>query len=589
MSATPENRGTIENTATRADPMTPEQHADLVARGFLGEFEILGRLGEGALSHVYLARQTSLGRRVALKVSKGLGGELTEGPLLAGLEHDHIVKVFSAFADTATGARGLCLQYVPGADLGTLIRTVHAASSPPVSGRALLDALDATAKGEAGFDPVALRDRDALSGDEFMQAVCRLGERLAEALAFAHARGVLHCDIKPANILVTRYGRPMLADFNVSFDRTREDSQTLGGTLPYMAPEHRAAMRNSGGWVDERSDIYSLGVVLHELATGVRPVEDPKALGRVPRELAAVIRRCLETDPSHRYQSGAELAAALAGARRLMAAQRDLPAAGRVGRWVIAHPGWALALAAVVPHIAATIVNIAYNAVNIVYNTAERFRFTPEQERAFPWVILGINSVAYPVCVGGACLLCWRIANAFRRNDIDEARRRVLHLGWWAIGLATIGWLPCGILFPLALDLAAGPVAWQTYAHFLVSFSLAGLIGVVFSYLGIEYVAFRSLFPRLGNPDTYSAGKFWKELRPLTTPFGLMLLLACAVPLTGAVLLIVFAEGAMTLGFRLLVAGLIGAGVAGVAVAERLTRLLRELAAVWERDAGEVD
>jgi hypothetical protein len=141
--------------------------------------------------------------------------------------------------------------------------------------------------------------------------------------------------------------------------------------------------------------------------------------------------------------------------------------------------------------------------------------------------------------------------------------------------------LPGAIVFPLVLDVAAGPIGWPMYAHFAVSFTLAGLIGVVFSYLAIEYVAFRALFPRLGNPDGYSPARAWAELRPLTAPFGFFLLLACAVPLAGAVLLIVLADGPMTLGFRLLVAGLIGAGVAGVGIAERVTRKLRELAAVW--------
>ena len=333
MSSSPENRGTVENTVTKADPLTPEQHDDPVARGFLGEFEILGKLGEGALSQVYLARQSSLGRSVALKLNKGTGTDLGEGPLLAGLEHDHIVKVFSAVHDPATGSRGLCLQYVPGADLGTVIRHIHESGQLPHSGKAILAALDAHRKGEAPFDPVALRDRDGLAGDDFSQAVCRLGQRLAEALAFAHARGVLHCDIKPANILVTPYGRPMLADFNVSFDRARNPSPTLGGTLPYMAPEHRAALKASGGWVDERCDIYSLGVVLHELATGLRPNMHPDALDRVPRELAAVIHRCLEFEPTARYQTAAALAAALAGAWQLLAARCAAPsgANGPVG------------------------------------------------------------------------------------------------------------------------------------------------------------------------------------------------------------------------------------------------------------------
>ena len=582
MSSPHENRATVESAATRLDPESLAGQTSAGVRRVIGEFEIIELLGEGAMAHVYLARQTSLGRLVALKINKRTGGELPEGPLLAGLEHDHIVKVFSTVLDAETGARGLCLQYIAGADLGTVIHAIHDGKYPPTSGRAVLDALDANARGEAGFDPASLRDREALAGDDFAQAVCRLGARLAEALAFAHARGVLHCDIKPANVLVTRYGRPMLADFNVSFDRARVPTP-MGGTLPYMSPEHYLAMfRQPGGRVDERSDIYSLGVVLHELATGVLPARDRDPLAAVPRELAVVIRRCLEADAARRYQSAGELAAALSGASQLLAARRALPAPGPIGRWVLAHPAGALAAAAVVPHIIATLVNIAYNRAQIPFASAE-------QKHAFFWrVIPGYNLIAYLVCVGTACWLCWKIAQALRRSAVDEARGRVRNLGWWAIGLAALGWLPGGVVFPLAIDRLAGGVTLEMYAHFAVSFTLAGLIGIVFSYLLIEYVAFRALFPRLGNPDGYSPAAAWAELRPLTVPFGLMLLLACAVPLAGAVLLIVFADERMTLGFRLLVATLIGVGVAGVGIAERVTRRLRELAAIWRHDAGKL-
>lgn len=580
MSSEHENRATVEAAATRLDTEALAGQTSAGVRRTIGEFEIVELLGEGAMAHVYLARQTSLGRLVALKINKRTGGELPEGPLLAGLEHDHIVKVFSTVLDAETGARGLCLQYIAGADLGTVIHGIHDGKYPPVSGRAVLDALDASARGEAGFDPASLRDREALAEEDFAQAVCRLGARLAEALAFAHARGVLHCDIKPANVLVTRYGRPMLADFNVSFDRARIPTP-VGGTPPYMAPEHCLAMfRQPGGRVDERSDIYSLGVVLHELATGTLPARDRDPLERVPRELAAVIRRCLEADATRRYQTAEELAAALAGARHLLSVRRALPAPGPIGRWVLAHPAGALAAAAVVPHIIATLVNIAYNEAQIPFATAE-------QKRAFiRWVIPGYNSIAYPVCVGTACWLCWRIARSLRRGEVDDARSRVRNLGWWAIGIAALGWLPGGVIFPLAIDRIVGGVTPAMYAHFAVSFTLAGLIGIVFSYLLIEYVAFRALFPRLGNPDGYSPARAWAELRPLTAPLGVMLLLACAVPLAGAVLLIAFADERMTLGFRLLVATLIGVGVAGVGIAERVTRRLRELAAIWRHNAG---
>jgi serine/threonine protein kinase len=176
----------------------------------VGDFEIVSKLGEGSFGQVFLARQVSLGRYVALKVVRGqYAGDRGEGQLLAGLEHDHIVKVFSAFADPASGMHGLCLQYVPGADLGVVIRRVYEGGRVPESGRALLAALDAARRGDPGFDPAALRDREALATDDFAQAVCRIGGRLAEALAFAHANGVLHCDIKPGNILLTPYGRPI--------------------------------------------------------------------------------------------------------------------------------------------------------------------------------------------------------------------------------------------------------------------------------------------------------------------------------------------------------------------------------------------
>jgi hypothetical protein len=163
-------------------------------------------------------------------------------------------------------------------------------------------------------------------------------------------------------------------------------------------------------------------------------------------------------------------------------------------------------------------------------------------------------------------------------------RRRARRLGAQVATLGAVGWFPGGLLVPLANDAAAGPLPWQTYAHFAVSFTLAGLIAVVFSYLGIQYVVFRALLPRLGNPDSYTPAKMWAEVKPLTAPFGPLVMVACGVPLLGAVLLLTLEHGAMSFGFRLLVVALIGLGVVGVGLAERLVRRLRQLAAVWQAD-----
>jgi len=581
----------------------------------IGEFVILSKLGEGTFGQVFLARQLSLGREVALKVTRPAsdkfdGSSTSDGPcetspsdararnegqLLAGLEHDNIVKVFSEFNDKETGARGLCLQYVPGADLGSIIKQVFAEGQRPESGTAILTALDTTRRGVAGFDPSALRDREALGTDNFAQAVCRIGARLAEALAYAHTRGILHCDIKPGNILLTPYGRPMLADFNVGFDRTRQTPAAgeVGGTIAYMAPEHRAAVFGfSWGQVDERCDVFSLGIVLHELVTGKRPppvkrdeftASDPVLEG-VPRELASVIRRCLETVPENRYQNASELASALNAAWQLLAVRRALPPPVPAARWITRHPVLAMTLAAVLPHIPATVVNIGYNAVQIELNDS--------QKQAFVYLILGYNLLAYPVCAGTAAYLIWKIKrgvdslDTLPGSEVDALRGRVLRIGWWVVALGSLGWFSGGIVFPLVIDLVAGGFDWQMYAHYLVSFTLAGLIAVVFSYLAIQAVVLRALLPNLGNPDTYSPAKMWAEVKPMTLAFGPFLMLASAVPLTGAVLLIALTDGMMTLGFRLLVAGLIGMGVAGVGIAERLTARLRLLAAVWNRDGG---
>ena len=101
---------------------------------------------------------------------------------------------------------------------------------------------------EVDFDPASLRDRDVLARSDYLTSVCRLGARMAEALAFAHARGILHCDVKPANILLNRYGRPLLADFNVSVrSRAEDEPHPMGGTLLYMAPEQLAAFSHLPG------------------------------------------------------------------------------------------------------------------------------------------------------------------------------------------------------------------------------------------------------------------------------------------------------------------------------------------------------
>ncbi len=308
----------------------------------VGEFEIIRLLGEGAFGKVFLARQTSLDREVAVKITADLG---LEGRTMARLEHAHVVQVYSETVDESLGIRLLCMQYVPGATLHRLIGRLRDLPRQARDGQAMLRVMDQLSIHSAVLDPVKLRYREVLSQCQLDEAICWIGCFLAEALSYAHHRNVLHLDVKPANVMVNQYGQPMLTDFSHSMPTTgaaRVGAAVFGGTIGYMAPEHIRALNPShpGGreLVDPRSDIYSLGAVLLEMLVDSsrelgkdrsldgrdidQVIAHQRDIGQVCRQLdesqvsaplTQIIRRCLEPDPERRFQTAGELAAALHG------------------------------------------------------------------------------------------------------------------------------------------------------------------------------------------------------------------------------------------------------------------------------------
>ncbi|MCU0863916.1 MAG: SUMF1/EgtB/PvdO family nonheme iron enzyme [Planctomycetes bacterium] len=292
------------------------------------DYRIDGLLGQGGMGTVLLATQLRLGRPVALKVLHQRGGALPErarwrfqreSRLLAELDHPNIVKVFGA--GEHDGVAFYAMECIDGASLRQVLASLGRGGLPQ-SGRTLLAAI-------AGFAPstMAAPPPAPMADCSYVQAMATIGAELAEALASAHALGIVHRDIKPANVLLRRTGQALLADFGIA---RREDGPSLtltgdiAGTPYYMSPEQAR-----GEQADQRSDQFSLGVLLYEALTLRRPFDgettlvvldrlqrdepvEPRLLNpAIPRELAAVVLRAMAKSAVERYPNVGELAADL--------------------------------------------------------------------------------------------------------------------------------------------------------------------------------------------------------------------------------------------------------------------------------------
>jgi serine/threonine protein kinase len=281
-----------------------------------GRYEILSELGRGSMGIVYQARDPKIDRIVAIK-TLSLGQEdddeaefrmrfILEAQAAGRLSHPGIVTVYDVAEDTETHAPYIVMEYVAGQTLKKLLAP--------------------------GYAKVPL------------ETALRLAQEVAEALAYAHARGVVHRDIKPANIMITEDEHAKIMDFGVAkLDLSqRTQSGVLMGTPAYMSPEQL-----TGHSVDGRSDIFSLGVVLYTMLVGHRPFQgngistigfkvvnnNPLPLTTInpalPPEIDTIVSRAIAKELDKRYQSGSDLANDLANLRQqLRDCNQDAPDPG---------------------------------------------------------------------------------------------------------------------------------------------------------------------------------------------------------------------------------------------------------------------
>ncbi len=255
----------------------------------IGHYELIRRLGVGGMSTVFLARDTQLGRQVAMKfLHRADPGFENEARVTARCEHPHIVRIYGLGA--WRGCPFMVLEYMPGRTLRAVLAEHIERAGPG---------------GRRGLPPREVRD--------IMLPVAR-------ALEAAHARGVAHCDLKPENIILGDDGTAKVLDFGIArFVEGAPQPGAVVGTPAYMSPEQ---LRGEG--LDHRTDLWSMGVMLFEMLTGRMPFEDlqsqldalldsdpPRPIPRVDAaglgRFEPLVRACLEPAPDKRLASAAAL------------------------------------------------------------------------------------------------------------------------------------------------------------------------------------------------------------------------------------------------------------------------------------------
>jgi serine/threonine protein kinase len=320
------------------DAGLPDAAGNVSAATPLGDFRLIREVGRGGMGVVYEAEQMSLGRRVALKVLPfaatmdpcQLQRFQNEARAAASLEHPHIVPVYGVGCER--GVHYYAMKFIDGQTLAAMIEAQRQTSEPrtqrsevsgggePVTPLRCVRGSDSTSPIAAFSTQRAPRDAAAF------RQIAEWGIQAAEALEHAHSVGIVHRDIKPANLIIDSHSALWVTDFGLA--RTAADAGLtmtgdVLGTLRYMSPEQALAKH---GLVDHRTDVYSLGVTLYELLTGMPAVagkvreeilnaitlDEPRPLraleAAIPQDVETIVLKAIEKDPHDRYATARELA-----------------------------------------------------------------------------------------------------------------------------------------------------------------------------------------------------------------------------------------------------------------------------------------
>lgn len=503
----------------------------------IDDFDLLIELGKGSFATVFLARQVSMQRLVALKVSSDRGDE---PKTLAQLDCKNIVRVFDVRDIDQPPCRLLYMKFVPGGTLQDIISQAKSLAPKDRTGELLLSIIDERAAKTGQDAPLDSRTRQRLLKMKWFEVVFWIGSQIGEGLAYAHKHQVLHRDLKPANVLLTTEGVPQIVDFNVSFCEDVEGSSAetfFGGSLAYMSPEQLEAFDpahpRKPQSLNGTSDIFSLGVIIWEMLFGKRPYEDLKhdadfskvlqklveQRGKFTEELSipedaqswdidlkGLFEKILEPAPNHRSQD----AKAIAGELQLLSDQRsrtllrptESTFSWMMKRWLILF----VIAAVVVPSLAAAVFNYFYNFKSIIEPKGEAVATIFEQ------VQLVINATAFPIGIGLLAFFGWKLRTRIKRlhnktgpgaslHSTFETRRHIIWLPLVCVVIPISIWTLAGLAYPIAMNIAGSSLTISDSLHFVTSLILCGLIASVYPFFLTTFVAIRVWYPLAFRTD----------------------------------------------------------------------------------------
>ncbi|WP_246002648.1 serine/threonine-protein kinase [Nocardia tenerifensis] len=552
-------------TTLLSDP-TAINALDTIAPGAtIDDFDLLIALGQGAFARVFLARQRSMQRLVAVKISRDRG---IEPQTLAQLDHEHIVRVFDQRQIEEQHLKLMYMQYVPGGTLLGVLRLVRTTPIAQRTGQLLLDAVDAAVTSSGVLTPQPSATRAELARLSWSEAVAWLGSRLATALDYANRAGVLHRDIKPANVLLTADGQPKLADFNISFSAHIPGASPVayfGGSLAYMSPEQLEAchpgLPTTAADLDTRSDLYALAVVLWELLTGRLPFADELGIGEsdtsltrmielrrkpihdrlktsAPADCPQILRHalltCLSPDRENRYATGADLAQHLE--LTLDKPARDLvdpPSRSLRGRLRM-RPMPVVSVSSVLGQMLGGLYLAGHNTKLL------DLELGADGQAQITRLAMIAAAIGYPVGIGLLlywCRLVFLVPHGLRQGKhyddetLAKARKDTLACSDRIAAVAFTGWALALVAFLVKLheiaDLSAG-LLFNLISSHLVAAALA----VVYTYFPVTFFVLRWYYPGLvaagrSSPDDSV------QLRRLARRSRIYLGIAASVPLFG--------------------------------------------------------